>query len=52
MVDHLKLYNAPPAEGEEEELGMVENVETSIITLGAYLPGYAAATRYIVTRDT
>ena len=37
MVNQLKLYSMPPAEGEEEEPGMAENVETSILTLGALL---------------
>ena len=44
-MDQSKLYGAPPAEGEEEEPGMAEIVETSILTLGALSSGDMAATQ-------
>ena len=50
MVNQLKLYSMPPAEGEEEEPGMAEIVETSILTLGALLSPNVAAIKECVSR--
>ena len=51
MVNQLKLYPAPPAEGEEEEPGMAETVETSVLTLGELLSGDVAITQECGDRE-